>query len=472
MALARLFATSRRRWLTVVLAGLVGLLIGGGYALGATPRYETSSSLFLSLDRGNTVSELAEGTNYTQDLAPSYARVATMPIVLEPVIEQLHLPMAASALARQVDVHLPPGGVVLQIRVSDTSPERAAAIANAIAAQLIATASTLSGKGGTNGKSGSDTAHLTLSLVSSAVAPDSPSSPNLPVDLAAGLVLAVTLVIGLIIGSELLSSAPVRDRQTAMRAGSATVLGAIVDDRKSRQRPLPVSTHPYLPRAEGFRMLLTGLQLVRSSREPLCMVITAATRGEGSTSTAANLAVAMCHTDQRVLLVDANLRHPGVAAVLGVDGQAGLSTVLTGQARWQDVVHPWETQIWGERRLSVLPAGPVPSNPSELLDSPAMRDLLAELRAAHDVILLDCPPLLPVADGSFLAAQADGALLVIDARRSRQRHVSDAVNRLRMARATVLGLVLNRAQEDSGNASAAPTPGTRLPRQVLHGNRG
>jgi capsular exopolysaccharide synthesis family protein len=466
MVLANMFATSVRRWLVVAAAGVVGLLLGAGYSLTAAPTYEASSAVLLSLDSGDTVSELAEGSNYTQQMAPSFAEVATMPIVLDSVIEQLGLSMTASQLKQRIDVDLPAGGVVMRIKVESRFPEQASAIADAVAGQLISTVSTLSGDGG------KDSVHLTLSLVSSAVTPTAASSPNLPVDLAVGTVLGVVLSIGLLVGSEVMSSAPVRDRKSAMRAGSATVLGSIVEDRKSKQRPLPVSTHPYLPRAEGFRMLLTGLQLVRSSREPLCMVMASTVRGEGTTSTAANLAVALCHTDKRVLLVDANLRHPGVAGVLGMDGRHGLTSVLSGRARWQDVVQPWETQIWGERRLSVLPAGTLPENPSEMLDSPAMRDLMAELRAAYDVILFDAPALLSVADGSILASQSDGALVVIDVRRARQRQVSEAVGRLRMAQATVLGLVLNREKEDPGTASAAPAPSARLPRQMLHGNRG
>jgi polysaccharide biosynthesis transport protein len=469
MTLAQMLATSGRRWLVVAAAGIIGALFGVGYAVTATPSYQASSTVFLSLDAGDTISELAEGSNYTEQMAPSFSAVATMPIVLDPVIDQLDLPMTASALKRQIDVDLPTGGVVMRIKVTSPVPEQASAIADAVAAQLISTVSTLSGD--SDGDSG-DLVHLTLSLVSAAVTPTSASSPNFLVDLAAGAVLGVLLSIGLIVGSEVMASAPVRDRKSAMHAGSATVLGSIVEDRKSRQRPLPVSTHPYLSRAEGFRILMTGLQLVRSSREPLCMVVASTTRGEGATSTVANLAVALCHTDKRVLLVDGNLRHPGVAAILGMDGRHGLTTVLSGQARWQDVVQLWETQIWGERRLSVLPAGHLPGNPSEMFDSPAMRDLIVGLKAAYDVILFDSPPLLSFADGSLLASQTDGALVVIDVQRARQRQVSEAVGRLRMAQATVLGLVLNREKEVAGSATAAAAPSTRLPRQMLHRNRG
>lgn len=466
MALAKMFATSKRRWLVVAMAGIIGLLLGAGYVVTVTPSYQASSTVFLSLDAGKTVSVLAEGSSYTEQMAPSFSAVATMPIVLDPVIKRLDLPMTASALKRQIDVDLPTGGVVMRIKVTSPDPEQASAIADAVADELITTVAALSGD------TGSDSVHLSLSLVSSAVTPTEASSPNIPVDLAAGVVLGVLLSIGLIVGSEVMASAPVRDRKAAMHAGSATVLGSIVEDRKSKQRPVPVSTHPYLPRAEGFRMLLTGLQLVRSSQEPLCMVIASTVRGEGATSTAANLSVALCHTDKRVLLVDGNLRHPGVADILGMDGRSGLTTVLGGQSRWQDVVQLWETQLWGERRLSVLPAGPLPGNPSEMIDSPAMRDLLTELRAAYDVILVDSPALLSVADGSILASQSDGALVVIDVQRARQRQVSEAVGRLRMAQATVLGLVLNREKEDSGSTAAAPVPSARPPRQMLHRNRG
>lgn len=465
MDLARLFATARQRWLIFVLGALVGLAGGFAYAQLATPVYRSSATVLFSLDKGSSVSELAEGTAFTQELVPSFAMVADMPIVLDPVISRLGLEMTAAQLSKKVAIGLDQGSLIMQIQVTDSQARRAADIAEAIASQLIETVPTLSVQAPGQAK-------IAVTTISGAVAPLAPASPNLPFDVAVGLLAGLLGAVLLVSVLELVLSSPViHDRRTAVRVASAPVLGTITYDPEAHRRPLPVSTHPYLRRAEGYRLLLTSLQLMRTSREPLTLVVTAAAKGDGSTSTAVNLAVAICHTAQRVLLIDADLRSPGVAGLLGVEGAGGLATVLAEDVTWRSLVQTWVTQIWGDRKLSVLPAGPPPENASDLLSSQKMRELLAEVRLEYDVVIVDSPALLSVTDAATLAAQADGALLVIDSRHSRQWQISEAVGRLRMGGASVLGVVMNRTPEEQNALKALRLAVTlRRPRRILHSN--
>jgi capsular exopolysaccharide synthesis family protein len=349
------------------------------------------------------------------------------------------------------------------LTVEDASPQRVTDIAAAIAEQLIQTVPTLSVQSGGQ-------ARVSVTTMSRGVNNVTMTRLTLPTGLGLGALVGLVVATGLVGLFEIVGSTPlVRDRRTASRVASAPVLTVIPPDAEARRRPVPVSTHPYLPQAEGYRLLLTNLQLMRTSGTPLVLVVCATARGDGSTSTAVNLAVAFCHTGQRVLLVDADLRDPHVATVLGIRDEDGLVGALVGAQRWRDLVQTWQTQIWGDRRLSVLAAGGVPDNASDLVGSPKMHQIIAEARRDFDVVVIDGPDLQTAADAAAVAAHTDGAVLVVDARSTRLRQLGEAVNRLRMAGGTVLGLALNRAHEEGApTATARAFAVGKRPRRILH----
>jgi capsular exopolysaccharide synthesis family protein len=139
----------------------------------------------------------------------------------------------------------------------------------------------------------------------------------------------------------------------------------------------------------------------------------------------------------RVLIVDADLRGPRIADYLGLVGDMGLSTVLAHQAPAGDVIQPYRDHLW------VLPSGSLPPNPSELLGSQQMTDLLGELRERFDTVIVDCPALLPVTDAAVVAAMADGAVVLARARKTTGAQLTAAVKALRSVDARLLGCVLN-----------------------------
>jgi capsular exopolysaccharide synthesis family protein len=151
---------------------------------------------------------------------------------------------------------------------------------------------------------------------------------------------------------------------------------------------------------------------------------------------------------QRVLIMDADLRHPRIADYLGMEGAAGLTTVLVGKASVDEVLQRWGTHLW------VLPSGLLPPNPSELLGSRYMAELLADLRKRFDTVIVDSPPLLPVTDAAVVAARADGALLVARSHRTRGAQVTAAVKALRSVDARLLGCVLNMVAAKGGETDS------------------
>ena len=167
-------------------------------------------------------------------------------------------------------------------------------------------------------------------------------------------------------------------------------------------------------------------------------VVTSAMPSEGKTTSTANLAIALAETGARVVLIDADLRRPRVADVMGIENAAGLTDLLIGRAEVHDVVQPW-----GRTKLDVLPAGLVPPNPSELLGSAAMQALLGLLTEQYDHVLLDAPPLLPVTDAAVLATMTSGAVVVTSARSSRTPQLRAALDRLDRVGASVLGVVVS-----------------------------
>ena len=168
-------------------------------------------------------------------------------------------------------------------------------------------------------------------------------------------------------------------------------------------------------------------------------MVSSSVPAEGKTTAAINLAVSLADAGAKVLLIDADLRRPSVSEYLGLEGRVGLTTVLIGKARVEDVV-----QKWADTTLDVLPAGQVPPNPSELLGSPAMNALLKATTNSYDMVLIDSPPVLPVTDAAVLGRQVDGALIVAGMDRIHRPQLRDSLESLETAGCTVLGLVINK----------------------------
>jgi capsular exopolysaccharide synthesis family protein len=165
---------------------------------------------------------------------------------------------------------------------------------------------------------------------------------------------------------------------------------------------------------------------------------------EGKTTTACNIALTLAQSGARVILVEGDLRKPSVGDYLGISNAAGLTNVLAGRHELRDVIVSYQRDT-----LAVLPSGPTPPNPSELLGSQQMRNLLTSLANHYDLVIIDAPPLLPVTDAAVLAAAADGAILVVRHGKTRREEVERALQSLTSVNAKVLGTVLNFAPRRS-----------------------
>lgn len=422
----------RRNWIVILAAALIGLLLGGTVSVLTKPTYTADTQLFVAISNSGTVQELQQGNSFSQARVQSYVKTVSSPLVLQPAIDSLGLEISAEALARRVTASSDLNTVLISISVSDSSPVQAAATAQAVASSLIATIDSLE-----KPKNGGSSP-VSLSITKPAIAPALPSAPNTRLNLLTGLLIGLAAGLGAALLRSTLDSR-IRGEEDLRRITDAPRLGGISFDQSAVKKPLLTQAAPQGPRAESFRQLRTNLQFTNVSGHARTVLVTSSLPGEGKTTTAVNLAIAMGQAGQTVCLIDADLRRPMVSEYLGLDRNAGLTTALIGNADVNQLL-----QSWGDDQLFVLTSGQIPPNPSELLGSAAMKDLLERLELAFDAVIIDAPPLLPVTDAAVLAQSVGGVVVVVGVQTVKQHDLEKSLRALDLVKATVLGVVLNR----------------------------
>ena len=422
----------RRNWILVLAAALTGLLIGGAVAVLTKPTYTSDTELFVAIQSSGSVQELQQGNTFTQARVQSYVKTVESPIVLQPVIDSLGLEQSAEQLAGQVTAKADLNTVLINISASDHSPVQAAAIADAVASSLINAVENLE-KPRSGGSS-----PVNLSIIKPAQAPTAPSAPNTRLSLLIGLIVGLAAGIGTTILRTTMDRR-IRGEAELREITDSPLLGGIAFDQDAVRKPLLTQTGPQSPRAESFRQLRTNLQFANVSGQAKTVLVTSSLPGEGKSTTATNLAIALAQAGQTVCLVDADLRRPMIDEYLGLERNAGLTTALIGTADVNELL-----QAWGEDSLFVLTSGQIPPNPSELLGSSEMKHLILRLEEVFDTIIIDAPPLLPVTDAAVLSQHVGGVVLVVGSQKLRTQDFEKSLAALRMVDSNLLGVILNR----------------------------
>ena len=264
------------------------------------------------------------------------------------------------------------------------------------------------------------------------------------------LSLAIAVIVGLAIGIGIallrsLYDTRIHGAAEASALTHAPVLGTVPTHRARGNKHSMAAMDIWSDASEAYRRLRTNVRVLGLSGPRKSIVVSSALPGEGKTVIVANLGIAFAQAGYRVALVDANLRNPDLARVLGVPSTKGLTDVLSRKMTLVDALQPWE-----EGRslpLSILACGRPPVNPSELLGSEAFISVLAELEQMHDVVIVDSSSLLPFTDAAILAQMTHGIVLVTRVGWTRSDQVSSAVEELRLMDAPIIGVVLNRSSE-------------------------
>jgi len=450
MTAPQIFRVLRRSWLVIVAAVLLGTGVGIASSLATTPVYRADTRLFVAIQpAAPSTTDLVQGNNAAQQKVTSYVAVVTSAKVLQPVIDDLGLDTTVAQLARHVSADSPLNSVLLDISVRADAPDEASRIASAVAKSLTSVVTEQLEKPVAGGAS-----LVKIESIQPPTPPSRPESPNLLRRIAGGAALG--LLVGFA-GAALRHALDTRVRsQSDLEAVTdVPVLGVIGHDPEAGRRPLIVHADPRSPRAESFRSLRTNVQFLDLDEMNRSFTVTSAVPSEGKSTTAANLAIAMAENGARVVLVDADLRRPRLAQILELEGAAGLTDVLIGRAELDDVTVPW-----GAGGLSVLPAGGIPPNPSELLGSASMRALMHELEVTYDAVIVDAPPLLPVTDAAILARLTSGAILIAALGRTSRHQLRAAFDALAGTGSRAFGVVLTMVRSKGASADGYRTYGT------------
>jgi polysaccharide biosynthesis transport protein len=264
--------------------------------------------------------------------------------------------------------------------------------------------------------------------------------------LLGGVVMALIVVILLDALDDRFRS--VEEMQARLGLPLLTMVQPLEVPERTGLQALVTHARPTSSASESFRTLRTALTLTHPDARQI--VVTSAQPGDGKTTTLANLAVCYSQADKRVLLVDADLRRPGLTNLLDMRGPLGLSEVLRSDREIGSMA-PAHIVASGTKGLDILPSGPRPSDPAELLGSPRFSQLLAWAETSYDVILIDSPPTLATADTAIIGRLVDGVLLVVQPSKNRRRMVTRVVERLAFLKIPVLGLVVNHIKSNENH---------------------
>lgn len=433
----------RRHWTLLVLTGLIGVLVAASYVLTRPVVYVASSTGMViagdSLSSGGALS----GSQVAEQRATAYLTLLGTRSLADQTAEELEAVGNLPAAMGSVSGSLIPNTSFIGISATGVTAQNAQDLANATLSALSAEALRLETYSAAQGQ---DLTRAQMEELTSvhvlpyepAELPTAPQRSNLPVFLLAGLAA------GLVLGSALAFTrhqfdVRVRTQRDVEEHTGHAVLGIVpeTNDLKKQRTAGAIGTMGHA--GESLRQLRTNLRFINVDHPPKAVVITSASPGEGKSTIATNLAQVIAKSGRDVVLVDCDLRKPMQAKAFGVDTEVGLTQVLAGDVSLREAVVRTEVP-----RLWLLPAGSIPPNPSELLGSRRMQEVIEQL-TREAFVLLDAPPMLLVTDAGLLSEASDGALLVGAVGQTTKAELALCAKQLGQVGAALLGTVLNKA---------------------------
>ena len=493
-----------RKWFPLLVACVV-IAAAAAFALSSIqqPIYQAKATLIV----GQSLQALNPDFNQlmvSQRLSSTYAAVATKRPALESVIERLGLEQTPDQLAKRVWAETPAESALLSLTAQDPDPDQAAAIANALADQLIATSPAIQGRQSDLQRSidadleatqeqirttqarieslaslespepadiatlealqgrivtlrstyasllslSAGSAANLLSIVEPAFAPGGPVSPTILLNTLLAAVVGLLLAMAIAAVVEYLDDR-VKDADQAQEITGLGTLGTVArmknDSDQAEFYRLATLLYPRSAVAEAYRTLRTNIEFASVDAPVRTLLVTSSAPNEGKTVTAANLAVAFAQAGRSTILVDADLRKPAVHVIFKVPNQHGLTTMLRSDIATVDTT----SRATEQADLRIITSGPLPPNPAELLGSQRMHTIVEKLRSQAELIIFDAPPVQAVTDAAVMSAYLDATVLVVDVKSSRVGAVRQASEALARAGANVLGVVLNRVSPAS-----------------------
>ncbi len=449
MELSDYLKVLRAHWLGTGLIIAVGVLLSAAWVAVQPKIYAADASAIVQAQLARTPAGTTEpaqinaGNVAVNQTMPTLIALAGSREVADRVIETLALDATAGELVDRVKVTSPLNAATLKVVATGLSPHEARDLAETWLTALRAEWNTI------NTGSADVSAPVFIHPFDNPHLPTHPASPNVPLALAVGTLLGVAGGFAFALVRTTLDRR-IRSVETVEKATGMPVVGTLPFERSlanggsrlvaatSNQASSGVEPGRFLL-AESLRKLRTNIQFMNIDNPPRSIVVTSPYPGDGKSTIAANLALTLAASGRSVVLIDADLRRPMVASIFGLIPDAGLTDVLLNRAEVADVAQA----VPGTAGLVVVAAGQIPPNPSEILGSERMRELLASL-SEHATVVIDAPPVIPVTDAAVLANSADGALLVASLARTTEHALETALTNISRAGGQTLGVVLNR----------------------------
>ena len=414
----------RRSWWLILLGPILAAATAFFYSESLTPIYRTSSTLLVNQSQ-------VPGSIQYNDVLTSERLTNTYAALLEEqrgylrsVIDKLGLPMSESELASKVGISAVSNTQLLRITVEDSSPELAASIANTLGEAFIAENSTTIGN------------RDNLTVAVAAAVPTTPASPNVSQNTILAAILGLMVVGAVAVLLEYLDDTVKADDPTDNEFRLPT-LGHLRRFPSGKEDEVPLATRGGI---EAFAQLRTNIHFAGLGTPLKRLVITSSMPGEGKSTTAAGLAIALSQAGQRVILVDSDLRRPTLHKIFSVSNSYGITGLLLSRSddpRGALMVTAYEN-------LLLLPSGPIPANPADLLMSPNWQQLVDKLSDLAHYLIFDTPPVLSVSDASILAGRADGTVLVAETGKTRRNTIRETLATLEHTNAHLVGIVKNK----------------------------
>ena len=437
MDFLQLWSLVRRGWRLLALSIVLGVAVAAGVSWLQPTLYSATSTGYVVAGSSATVGDAFAGKSLAADKAATYLPLVGSRSVAERIAEDMGLESVPGTLNASND------GVIFHITATASSPELAAGLADAAIRATSEEANALETM--TVSGENSDQTVVRIVPVELAQTPTQPVSPDWERNLLIGLGLGALAGLGLVVGRHSLDRR-VRETSKAEEITQSSVLGVVPKTAELGRSALIADRAGAA--AEALRQLRTNLRFVSVDSPVRSIVVTSSNENEGKSTIAANLAAMLADSGEPTVLVDADLRLPVQATNFGEDPQVGLSQVLAGSVELEHALI--RTQQEG---LLLLPAGRIPPNPSELVGSRRMKELIATLSASH-MVIVDAPPLLPVTDAVLLTVASDGAIVVVQSGKTRTEQLALAARKIGQVEGTLLGVVLNMVpKKDLGPAN-------------------
>lgn len=435
----------RRNLMLLIVCGLVGLAVAAAYIFTRPVQYVASSTAMVVAGDSSSVGGAMSGNTIAQQRASAYSTLIGSAAVDNRVRKTLDSKGLSKAADGSLEAHVVAGTSFIKITATGSSALNAQSLANAALTGLQAEAlrmETYSQAQSNPGYSQAQLEKLTAIHVLSyepAGLPATPKQSNVP------LYLLLGLAAGLVVGGAIavikrMFDVKIRSQKDVEELTGHGVMAVIPEDRQLNKQRKSGDLGLSGITAEAFRQLRTNLRFINVDHPPKAVVVTSANPGEGKSTVCSYLARSVARSGQATVLVDADMRRPMQHTAFGIDSHVGLSQVLAGDVSLGDALNP--TDVPG---LRVLVAGRIPPNPSELLGSVRMHNLVSRLIKAGYFVILDAPPLLAVTDAGLLATSTDGVIMVDVVGGTHKEQVTLCMKRLEQVGAVLLGSVLTRA---------------------------